>query len=315
MLTLVAFTRDGVVPLLGPRTSVGEFHHGAFYYFLLAPAAALSNGDPVAVTAFLALLGIGAVALTWWLARAIGGAEAGPLAGAVAGLLLAVSPAAIDESTFIWNPNPIAFFAVLALAAAWQARTVGSSGRGTLWWALALGAAGAVTQLHVLGVVFLIAILGLVPDRAATGSARRARARRRAPPDRGAVPPAAGLRAAERVPRDAIRPRLPARRRRAGRGWPRVRARVHAPPRRRLAAGRARHRRPERGRDPARGDGGPRGCRPAPGARGRGNRTSLARRNPRLEHGRPRRLRRHRSSEWWPGSRTTTTTPSSTRSS
>jgi hypothetical protein len=161
MLTLVAYTRDGIVPLLGPRTSVGEFHHGAFYYFLLAPAAAVSNGDPVAVTAFLALLGIGAVALTWWLARAIGGPESGPLAGAVAGLLLAVSPAAIEESTFIWNPNPIAFFAVLALAAAWKARTVGPGRYVARWWALALGAAGAVTQLHVLGVVFLVAIVAL----------------------------------------------------------------------------------------------------------------------------------------------------------
>jgi hypothetical protein len=153
MLTLVAFTRDGIVPLLGPKTSVGEFHHGAFYYFLLAPAAALSNGDPVAVTAFLALLGIAAVALTWWLARAI----AGPLAGFIAGLLLAVSPAAIEQSTFIWNPNPIALFAVLSLAAAWHAR----SGGRPAWWSVALGAAGAVVQLHVLGVVFLIGILAV----------------------------------------------------------------------------------------------------------------------------------------------------------
>ncbi|HUG30664.1 MAG TPA: phospholipid carrier-dependent glycosyltransferase [Candidatus Limnocylindria bacterium] len=170
MLTLVAFTRDGVVPLLGPRTSVGDFHHGAFYYFLLAPAAALSNGDPVAVTVFLAILGIAAVALTWWLARAI----AGPLAGALAGILLAVSPSAIEQSTFIWNPNPIGFFAVLALAAAWRARMAsvatlaggGSHDRGAArrirgWWALAIGAAGAVTQLHVLGVVFLVAVLAL----------------------------------------------------------------------------------------------------------------------------------------------------------
>jgi hypothetical protein len=155
MLTLVAFTRDGIVPLLGPKTSVGDFHHGAFYYFLLAPAAALSGGDPVAVTTFLALLGIGAVALTWWLARAIGGS----LAGLIAGVLLASSPAAIDESTFIWNPNPIAFFAVLALVGAWQGRD--ASGRRVWWWALAIGAAGAVTQLHVLGVVFLLAILAL----------------------------------------------------------------------------------------------------------------------------------------------------------
>ena len=163
MSILAAFVRDGVVPLLGPKTSVGEFHHGAFYYYLLAPSAAVSNADPVAVTAFIALLGIGAVALTWWLGRAIGG----PIAGFLAGLLLATSPAAIDESTFIWNPNPIGFFAVLALAAAWRARTGGSP----WWWAAALGAGGAVTQLHVLGVVFLVAILAL-----AILDARRTRA-------------------------------------------------------------------------------------------------------------------------------------------
>jgi hypothetical protein len=161
MATLVAFARDGVVPLLGPRTSVGEFHHGAFYYFLLAPAAALSNGDPVAVTVCIALLGIAAVALTWWLARSI----AGPLAGAVAGLLLAVSPAGVEQSTFIWNPNPIAFFAVLALAAAWKAHSGAACGarlrNRNAWWAAAIGSAGAVTQLHVLGIVFLIAILAL----------------------------------------------------------------------------------------------------------------------------------------------------------
>ncbi len=39
MLVLRAFVRDGVVPLLGPPTSIGDFHHGAWYYFLLAPAA------------------------------------------------------------------------------------------------------------------------------------------------------------------------------------------------------------------------------------------------------------------------------------
>jgi hypothetical protein len=151
MLTLVAFTRDGVVPLLGPKTSVGDFHHGAFYYFLLAPAAAISNGDPLVVTAFIALLGIGAVALTWWLGRAIGGS----VGGAFAGILMANSPAAIEESTFIWNPNPIGFFAALALAAAWKGHTGGRA----LWWAVAVAAAGAVVQLHVLGIVFFLAIL------------------------------------------------------------------------------------------------------------------------------------------------------------
>jgi 4-amino-4-deoxy-L-arabinose transferase-like glycosyltransferase len=153
MLTLAALTREGDVPLLGPKTSVGEFHHGAFYYFLLAPAAAISDDDPVVVTGWLALLGIAAVALTWWLGRSIGGSVAAFLAG----LFLAVSPAAIEESTFIWNPNPIPFFAALALAAAWRGR---ETGRGR-WWALAVGAAGAVVQLHVLGLVFFVAIFAL----------------------------------------------------------------------------------------------------------------------------------------------------------
>jgi hypothetical protein len=70
---------------------------------------------------------------------------------------MAASPAAIEQSTFIWNPNPIAFFAVLALAAAFHARTGARSKRA--WWAIAIGAAGAVMELHVLGAVFLIAML------------------------------------------------------------------------------------------------------------------------------------------------------------
>ncbi|MEO8469667.1 MAG: glycosyltransferase family 39 protein [Chloroflexota bacterium] len=151
MLTLLHFVRDGQIPLLGPPTSIGEFHHGAAYYYLLAPFAWLSGSNPMAVLAGIAAFGIAAVGVTWWLARAIGGRAA----GAIAGLLLAVSPAAIEESTFIWNPNPIPFFAVLALAAAWHARTTG----GARWWALAMASAGMVVQLHVLGIVFLPPIL------------------------------------------------------------------------------------------------------------------------------------------------------------
>ena len=172
MLTLLLFVRDGQIPLLGPPTSIGEFHHGAAYYYLLAPFAWLSGGNPMAVLAGIAGFGIAAVGVTWWLARAIGGRAA----GAIAGLLLAVSPAAIEESTFIWNPNPIPFFAVLALAAAWHARTTGRA----RWWALAVASAGMVFQLHVLGIVFLPPILafGVAAARQASrnGNLERRRA-------------------------------------------------------------------------------------------------------------------------------------------
>ncbi|MBI3745431.1 MAG: phospholipid carrier-dependent glycosyltransferase, partial [Chloroflexi bacterium] len=134
MLTLLRFVREGVVPLLGPPTSVGDFHHGAAYYFLLAPVVWLFGPNPIAVLAFIAALGTAAVGITWWFARAVGGRATGLMAG----LLMAVSPAAIEESTFIWNPSPIPFFAILALAAAWRAHRAGRA----RWWTLAVASAG-----------------------------------------------------------------------------------------------------------------------------------------------------------------------------
>ena len=148
MLTLRALVQDGVVPLLGPPTSIGDVHHGAWYYYLLSPAAALTGGDsPLAVVALIALAGIAAVGVVWWLARNIGG----PVAGAVAGLTAAISAAAIDESTFIWNPNLIALASALALAGAWRAW----SGGDRRWWLLAALGTAVTMQCHVLGVALL----------------------------------------------------------------------------------------------------------------------------------------------------------------
>jgi len=155
MLVLRGLVRDGVVPLLGPPTSIGDVHHGAVYYYLLAPAAALTGGDsPLAVTALIALAGIAAVLVTWWLARSMGG----PLAGFVAGFAMAVSASAVDESTFIWNPNLIALSSAIALAGAWRAWTT----RRPRWWLLA-GLGTAITmQCHVLGVTMLPIIAALL---------------------------------------------------------------------------------------------------------------------------------------------------------
>lgn len=153
MLVLLGFVRDGSLPLLGPPTSIGDFHHGAAYYYLLAPVAWLSGANPTAIVAWIATMGIAAVGVTWWFARSVGGR----VAAAIAGVLMAVSPAAVEESTFIWNPNPIPLFAALALGCAWRAHSTG----GTRWWIPAVLAAGMVLQLHVLGIVFLPPILAL----------------------------------------------------------------------------------------------------------------------------------------------------------
>jgi hypothetical protein len=151
MLVLQALVDDGQVPLLGPRTSIGTFHHGAVYYWLLAPAALLSGADPVAVTFEIALFGIGAVVAVWWLGRLL----AGSVAGLAAALLAAVSPAGIEASTFIWNPNLIPLASAVAFAAALHA----IRSRHARWWLLSAVGAMVVMQCHVLGVVVVPPLL------------------------------------------------------------------------------------------------------------------------------------------------------------
>jgi 4-amino-4-deoxy-L-arabinose transferase-like glycosyltransferase len=167
MLVLHAFVVDGVAPLLGPPTSIGDFHHGALYYYLLAPAALLGGGDPAVVVGEIALLGIAAVGLVAALARQV----AGIAAGIAAGVLMAVSASAVDESTFLWNPNLVAFSSALAVWAAWRAWSTGRA----RWW-LAAAAGQAITmQCHVLGWTLLapLAVWLLLDLRRRTGSERR----------------------------------------------------------------------------------------------------------------------------------------------
>ena len=155
MLVLRALVQDGIVPLLGPPTSIGDVHHGALYYYLLAPAAFLTGGDsPLAVVLEIALAGIAAVAVTWWLARSIGG----PVAGLVAGLVLAVSTSAVDGSTFIWNPNLIALSSAVALAGAWRAWST----RHARWWVVAALGTAVTVQCHVLGIALAPVIAALL---------------------------------------------------------------------------------------------------------------------------------------------------------
>ncbi len=100
----------------------------AWPYWLLAPGAFLTDVDPVAACATTALIGVAGVAATWWLGREIGG----PIAGYVAGLLAAVSPAAISASTFVWNSNVEGPAAALAVAPV--GGRGGHGGRGGGWW-------------------------------------------------------------------------------------------------------------------------------------------------------------------------------------
>lgn len=153
MLVLWRLMTDHVVPLVGPPTSIGDLHHGALWYLVLAPFAWISGDDPVVITTVIAVGGVIAVAVTWWLARSIGG----PIAGLAAGLLMAVSASAIDESTFIWNPNVIALSSSIALAAAWHAHQTGR----VRWWILAATALTVTIQFHVEGIALAPPLVAL----------------------------------------------------------------------------------------------------------------------------------------------------------
>jgi len=167
MLVLRAFVVDGVAPLLGPPTSIGDFHHAALYYYLLSPAALVGGGDPTVVVAEIALLGVLAVGLVATLARQV----AGVAAGVAAGRLMAVSASAVDESTFLWNPNLVAFSSALAVSAAWRAWTTRRSG----WWIVAAAGQAITMQCHVLGWTLLAPLAAwlLVDARRRHGSERR----------------------------------------------------------------------------------------------------------------------------------------------
>jgi hypothetical protein len=85
---------------------------------------------------------------------------------------MAVSASAVEESTFIWNPNLIALSSSIALAAAWRAWT----SRNARWWVVAGAAAVATMHFHILGVVLSPIVAGLliadIRRRGATDSRR-----------------------------------------------------------------------------------------------------------------------------------------------
>ena len=174
MLVLRALVRDGSVPLLGPPTSIGDFHHGALYYFLLAPAALLTGGDPVAVTA---------------LDRARPGSprspspggsrarSAGPVAGARRGAAdggLGERGRRIDLHLEPEPDRPVE--RDRAGRGAWRAWRRGRAALVARWRA---SAAVVTMQCHVLGVLLPPVIAGLLVADVRVGAGRRGAGRRR----------------------------------------------------------------------------------------------------------------------------------------
>ncbi len=137
---------------LGLASSQG-FHHPPLTNYVLALPLALSR-DPRLAAGWLALLGVGAVGLTYWVGRSYFGRRV----GALAALLFAISPWAIFYSRKIWAQNlPLVTLLFVAALLAWLVRRRA--------WALsaALAAAGVLMGLHLGGLAFgvILAVLAL----------------------------------------------------------------------------------------------------------------------------------------------------------
>lgn len=162
----VRIVRDllrGNFVFIGPMTSIGNMYLGPLYYYLIAPALFLSGGSPVGPAVMVALLMTVTVYLTWHLART----WFGRFPALIAALLFALSPVAIIYSRSSWNPNPMPFFALVAIWAidqVWQKKRFA-------FLSLAAFSLAAALQMHYLGLLLIptLAIFWFLTLRA-TGS-------------------------------------------------------------------------------------------------------------------------------------------------
>jgi hypothetical protein len=150
MLALWNALHSGQIPQLGPAASVGGFHHGALYYYLLLPAVWLGRGDPAWVLLEISLAGLLVVPAVWWVGRSIGG----PGAGLVAAFVAATADSLIMFSGFIWNATLVQPASALALVGVWQAW----NSRRPRWWLLAAAGTAVAMQAHVAAAVLLLPV-------------------------------------------------------------------------------------------------------------------------------------------------------------
>lgn len=109
VLIIAQIIREHKLTLLGPTASVGGFYLGPFYYYLMVLPLWLANFDPVGPAVMVALFGIATVFLLYLFVKKNFNNQAALFAAS----LYAVSPLAVKNSRFSWNPNTLPFFSLL----------------------------------------------------------------------------------------------------------------------------------------------------------------------------------------------------------
>jgi 4-amino-4-deoxy-L-arabinose transferase-like glycosyltransferase len=150
-----AVTAQGILsgrdfPLVGPHAALSTVQLvGPLYYYLVAIPYGFS-ANPVVGVAFVNLLGILSIYLTYCLGREM----FGPLEGLVAAALYAVFPMAVLSGKALWNPGFVPFFSTIFLLILWRFLV----GRRPWALALALFLLGVLLQIHMSGAIFVLLV-------------------------------------------------------------------------------------------------------------------------------------------------------------
>lgn len=105
----------GDFKILGPPASTPGLYHGVFYYYLLAPAYALGNGDAIVAAYWIALINALTILVVYYFAYSL---TKNKLAGILAAFLFAISFEATQYAVWLSNPTigiltvPLAYLGV-----------------------------------------------------------------------------------------------------------------------------------------------------------------------------------------------------------
>jgi 4-amino-4-deoxy-L-arabinose transferase-like glycosyltransferase len=135
----------------GPQFSVdtggSRGHLGPFYFYLIAPAFYLANGDPIGNVLLIAFLSI----ISIYLIYLVGKNYFDPTTGIISAIILTFSYYVLFYSRFPWNPNIMIFFVLLMLFFLYKAIKINE------YYYLAVGLLlGLITQIQASTFIFFL---------------------------------------------------------------------------------------------------------------------------------------------------------------
>lgn len=103
MMAVKSIVYDHHLTLIGPSTSLRGVFQGPLWYYLLALAMLVFNGNPWGGIVLMFLISVSVLVIVFFWIRKLFGDKA----AIVTLLLFAISPEAAAAATYVWNPHPM----------------------------------------------------------------------------------------------------------------------------------------------------------------------------------------------------------------